>query len=186
MKTHILNRNYSYILVLMLLTSVACVDLNPKSDDTKATATYDKNVPKAVLELILEDNGAVVPMPKSRRLVLRFKNKEDILLTYSENTGNEKEGTKDEITINENERETMRDEIDKIVEYAEDGMDIKAGKQPCVGMNSLNVAVVYNTGDTTRFAVTGSARCDPSLYPSVWAVDSMATEHYRVHKGKGL
>jgi hypothetical protein len=78
----------------------------------------------------------------------------------------------------------VRDEIDKIAELAEDGLDVKPGKQLCIGMNSLNVEVVFSTGDTSRFNVSGTARCDPSLYPSVWALDSMATVAYRSYKNR--
>ena len=185
MKTHLFKRNHSFVFVLMLLINVSCIDLNPKSNETESSETFDKNVPKAVKEVIFEDNGAVVPMPKLRRLIFRLKNRENILFSYSEQNGEQKDGTKDDIAMSEDERDVMRDEIDKIVEFAEDGLDVKQGRLPCVGMNSLNVAVVYNTGDTSRFAVTGSARCDPTLYPSVWAVDSMATEMFRAYKVRG-
>jgi hypothetical protein len=179
MKFH---RTHSLVFILMLLLNVSCIDLNPKSNSTETGEIFDKNVPKAVKEVILEDNGAVVPIPKLRRFVFRIKNREDILFSYSEQNGEQKDGTKDDIAINKDEQEIIRDEIDKIIEFAEDGVDVKAGKLPCVGMNSLNIAVVYNTGDTSRFAITGSARCDPSLYPSVWAVDSMAMERFRIYK----
>lgn len=170
------------IVFLILLTTSACIDINPKSNDNTGVETFDKNLPKEVKEVILEDNGAVVPMPRVRRMVLRLKNAENMSLSYSEQNGDGSDETQNDVAINDNAREAMRDEIDKIVEFAEDRIDVKAGKLPCVGMNSLIIAVVYNTGDTSRFAVTGSARCDPSLYPSVWALDSMATEMFRLHK----
>ena len=175
--------NLCPILLLILLMTSACIDINPKSNENDSREIVNKDMAKEVKEVIFEDNGAVVPMPRVRRMILRLKNAENMSLSYSEQNGDGSDGTQNDITINDNAREAMRDEIDKIVEFAEDGIDVKAGKLPCVGMNSLNIAVVYNTGDTSRFAVSGSARCDPSLYPSVWALDSMATEVFRVHKG---
>ena len=173
----------SPIVLLILLTTSACIDINPKSNENNNREIVNKDRAKEVKEVILEDNGAVVPMPRIRRMVLRLKNAENMSLSYSEQNGDGSDGTQNDVAINDNAREAMRDEIDKIIEFAEDGIDVKAGKLPCVGMNSFNIAVVYNTGDTSRFAVTGSARCDPSLYPSVWALDSMATEILRVQKG---
>lgn len=148
------------------------------SDEHTATENAEQ---KVIKEVILIDNGAVVPDPKIRRLVLALKNKDEIMLSYlepDENSDNE------DIIITNDSHDIIRDEIEKIADYAEDGMDVKAGKQPCVGMNSMDIAVVYSTGDTARFAVTGAARCDPTLYPSVWALDSMATQAFRTHKNR--
>lgn len=172
------------ITIAIVLFVSSCINFNTKSNEDGSNEAIDKNAPKTVKEVILEDNGAVVPTPQSHRVVLKLKNSESILLSYVEQNGESQDGTQNDIEIDGNTIESMRDEIDKIIESAEDGIDVKVGKQPCVGMNSLNVSVVYNTGDTSRFAVTGSARCDPSLYPSVWAVDSMATEMYRAYKSK--
>lgn len=172
------------ISISMVFFASSCINFNTKSDENSSSEMVDKNTPKMVKEVILEDNGAIVPIPQRHRVVLKLKNSESILLSYAEQNGEIQDGTQNDIAIDDNTRESMRDEIDKIIESAEDGIDVKVGKQPCVGMNSLNVSVVYNTGDTSRFAVTGSARCDPSLYPSVWAVDSMATEMYRAYKNK--
>ncbi len=172
------------VFILMLFLVSACFDMNTKSNENDRNALSEKSTSKQVREVILVDNGAVVPVPTIRRFVMTFKNSDNILFAYTEQTGTYVSENQSNMLINAENREAMRDEIDKIAELAEDGLDVNPGKQPCVGMNSFNIEVVFSTGDTSRFDVSGAARCDPSLYPSVWALDSMATVVYRTYKSR--
>lgn len=186
MKTHTIVKKLSFnLLIILLVIMSSCIDMNPKSDENNDnTEKSEGNQTKAISEVILVDNGAVVPKPARRRISWVIKNSENILLQYSEQNGDDKISSQKDMTVSSDSRDEVRDEIDRIAEFAEDGLAIKPGKQPCVGMNSMNVEVIYNTGDTSRIAVSGSVRCDPSLYPSIWALDSMATEMFRNSKGK--
>jgi hypothetical protein len=185
MKTHPIVKKFSFNLLIILLVIISsCININPKSDENSDnTEKSEENGEKTISEVILIDNGAVVPKPSTRRISWVLKNSENILLNYTEQNGDNIKSTKSDILISDDTRDEVRDEIDRIAEFAEDGLAIKPGKQPCSGMNSMNVAVIYNTGDTSRIAISGSVRCDPTLYPSVWALDSMATEMYRNSKG---
>ena len=176
----LINSPSTIALAFLLLVS-SCFNLGSKDTSNDDRKSVESETTKAIKEVILVDNGPVLPTPQVRRMVLTLKNWEDILLSYAEENSN---NMSKDITLNDSTREEVRDEIMKVAEFAEDGMDVKQGKLPCVGMNSMDVAVVYNTGDTSHFAVSGSARCDPSLYPSVWALDSLATETYKTYKSK--
>lgn len=171
-------------IILMFMVS-ACSDMNSKPNEGDSSPSFgDKKPSKQIKEVILVDNGAVIPVPTIRRFVMTFKNSDNILFAYREQTGTYVSENQSNMLINAENHEAVRDEIDKIAELAEDGLDVNPGKLPCTGMNSLNIEVVYNTGDTSRFDVSGLARCDPSLYPSVWALDSMATMVYRTYKSR--
>ena len=158
---------------------LSCDNNNPKLNEN-SDGTASKNVTKTIKEVIFVDNGAVVPNPTTRRMVLTLKDKANILLHYAEQNGDGM--TQSDVPVGDDDLEEVRDDIDQIAEFAEEGLVIKPGKQPCVGMNSLHVSVIYNTGDTSHIAVSGNVRCDPTLYPSVWALDSVATELYRRRK----
>ncbi len=178
------NCSQSTLFILFILTTTSCFDINSKVKENESGFTSEKNAKKAIREVILVDNGAVVPVPTIRRLIMSMKNSDNFLFSYSENTGTYIIENQSNMAIGDDNREAVRDEIEKIAEMAEDGLDINAGKLPCVGMNSMNVEVVYNTGDTSRFEVSGAARCDPSLYPSVWALDSIAMVVFKTYKSR--
>ena len=186
MKSMLFNPNYSHstLFILLILITTSCFDINPKVNENEGNYTSEKNTKKEIKEVILVDNGAVVPVPTVRRLVMTLKNLDNFLLSYSENTGTYVSENQSNMMIDNDSREAIRDEIEKIAELAEDGLDVNAGKLPCVGMNSMNIEVVYNTGDTSRFEVSGSARCDPSLYPSVWALDSIGMVVFKTYKSR--
>jgi hypothetical protein len=173
---------FSTLFILLLMT-VSCIDTNPKTDEhIKTDESSGQNIVKTISEVILVDNGAVVPQPMTRRVSWALKNPETILLSYTEQNGDNLKSTKSDIPVSGETHDEVREEIERIAELANDGIAIKPGKQPCVGMNSLNVAVIYNTGDTSRIAISGSVRCDPSLYPSVWALDSLGKELFSKSK----
>jgi hypothetical protein len=176
-------KRYGYSLIILLIFINSCIDNNPQTqEDNRYEDTHGQSLVKTISEVILVDNGAVVPKPMTRRVVWAFKNSENILLTYTEQNGGEMQMRRSDMTVSDETRDEVRDEIERVAEIVEDGLAIKPGKQPCVGMNSMNVAIVYNTGDTSRIAISGSVRCDPTLYPSIWALDSMATEMFRKSK----
>lgn len=158
--------------------------MNTKAKENASNFIADKNATKSVKEVILVDNGTVAPMPTVRRLVISFKNLDNILFSYTEKTGTYLRENQSNMLIDKDNRDALRDEIEKIAELAEDGLDVNPGKQLCVGMNSMNVEVVFNTGDTSRFEVSGTARCDPSLCPSVWALDSIAMVVFHNYKSR--
>ena len=172
------------LLLLALFSTTSCIDNLAKAKESEGGFTSEKNAKKEIKEIILVDNGAVVPVPTIRRFVMTLKNLDNFLLSYSENTGTYINENQSNMMIGDDNREAVRDEIEKIAELAEDGLDVNAGKLPCVGMKSLNVEVVYNTGDTSRFEVSGAARCDPSLYPSVWALDSIGMVVFKSYKSR--
>lgn len=170
--------------ILWVVMTISCINIKPKSDEnsTDENETTGHSKIKKIEEVILVDNGAVVPSPLTRRVTWRLKNDENILLHYTEQNGDDSKLMQSDMTLTGDARDEMRDEIEKVAEFTDDALSIKQGKQPCVGMNSLQVSVIYSTGDTSRIAISGSVRCDPSLYPSVWALDSMATEMYKKNK----
>ena len=186
MKSQFFNSKCTHTVLFMSLIFLitSCFDNNSKVKENEDRFTSEKNAKKAIREVILVDNGAVVPVPTVRRLVMTLKSLDNFLLSYSENTGSYVNENQSNMMVGDDNREAVRDEIEKIAELAEDGLDVNAGKLPCVGMKSLNVEVVYNTGDTSRFEVSGAARCDPSLYPSVWALDSIGMVVFKSYKSR--
>lgn len=187
MKSLLFNPKFRQNLFFVALSFMAsaCFDMNTKSNESDSSSLFsDKNTSKQIREVILVDNGTVIPVPTTRRFVMTFKNTDNILFAYTEQTGTYVSENQSNMLINAENRDAVRDEIEKIAELAEDGLDINPGPQPCVGMNSLNIEVVFSTGDTSRFDVSGAARCDPSLYPSVWALDSVAKVVYQTYKSR--
>ena len=186
MKLIFFNPNFclTTLLLLLIYSTTSCIDNNAKVKENDGNFASDKNAKKSVKEVILVDNGAVVPVPTVRRLVMSFKNSDNILFTYIEKTGTYVSENQNNILIDKDNREVIRDEIERIAEMAEDGLDVNPGKQLCVGMNSLNVEVIFNTGDTSRFEVSGTARCDRTLCPSVWNLDSIAMVVFHNYKSR--
>ena len=178
------NFNQSILIVFFILLITSCFDINSKANENNSSFMYDKNAPKSVKEVIFVDNGAAVSVPTVRRLVMTLKNLDNILLSYTEKIGTYVRENQNNILIDKDNREAIRDEIERIAEMAEDGLDVNPGKQLCVGMNSLNVEVIFNTGDTSRFEVSGTARCDRTLCPSVWNLDSIAMVVFHNYKSR--
>ena len=184
-KKSLLNPFFKTLFVAFMLMTASCIERGSNSeDDNHNDEPTSSNGTKEISEVIFVDNGAVVPKPSVRHFKWTLKNAENILLSYTEQNDDAKNASRSDITVSGESLEAVRDEIERVAEFAEDAVALKRGKQPCIGMKSLDVAVVYNTGDTSRIAISGSVRCDPTLYPSVWALDSMATEMYRNFKGK--
>lgn len=164
MKTHCIIAPLSIMVVL-----TAC-DL----DKTASNADKNKdNAPKTVREVRIFDNGAVVPMPDTRRLSFVLKDSTSVLLTYLSFRNGGKDSTKQEVILRDEASDAAQDFAENLSDIA-DGTEIKPGKFPCVGVSNLDVSVIFSTGDTTQFTISGSARCDRSLFPDVWSLDSLA------------
>ena len=166
---------YPLSISLILVLWTACDFINPpNTTQIKAMAT-----PKTVRTVTYIDNGAVVPIPNKRQVTFTVEDSTKIALTYAELKENmEEKGEK--ITISDPER--LENVYDNILEIADlpDGIDVKPGKQPCVGSQGIDVSVFYSNGDTMRFSIMGGARCDKTLCPSFWTLDSLA--NLLIHK----
>jgi hypothetical protein len=139
---------------------------------SQATQSKEAIAAKTVRSVTYIDKGAVVPFPKMRQITFTVEDSTNIFLNYAEFKGEiDTTGQKFNIS-NTNQRE---DVYDKILEIAElpDGIDIKPGKQTCIGSQGIDVSVIFNNGDTSRFSIMGGARCDKSLCPSFWHIDSL-------------
>ena len=167
MKIKHLEYPLSISLILMLFSGCG---LNASSDSAQTKAMITSKTVRAVTYI---DNGAVVPEPNKRQVTFTVEDSTKIALIYAEFKKNiEPKGEK--IPISDAER---REQVyDNILELSDlpDGIDIKPGKQPCVGSQGIDIAVFYANGDTTRFSIMGGARCDKTLCPSFWALDSLA------------
>jgi hypothetical protein len=162
---------YPLSILTILIFGMACETKKSESADT--TKTAEVVAAKAIRAISYRDNGAVVPFPNVRQVTVVVEDSSKIFLNYAAiNAG--KDSTDQKITVADAAR---REEIyDKILELAElpDGIDIKPGKQPCVGSRSIDISVFFNNGDTSRFSIMGGARCDKTLCPPFWAIDSLA------------
>lgn len=167
MKIKHLRYPLSILLILVLWT--ACDFMNPSSTTQAKTVIP----PKTVRTITYIDNGAVVPIPNKRQVIFTVEDSTKIALTYAEFKEND-EPKGEKIAISDAER--LENVYDNILQLADlpDGIDIKPGKQICVGSQGIDIAVAYSNGDTTRFSIMGGARCDKMLCPPFWALDSLA------------
>jgi hypothetical protein len=161
---------YPLSISLFLTTWTACTLQNtPASQSAESKEAVAAKTVRAVTYI---DKGAVVPFPKMRQVTFTVEDSTNILLNYTEFKG-DVDATGEKVNISD---ATQREEVyDKILELAElpDGIDIKPGKQTCVGSQGIDVSVIFNNGDTSRFSIMGGARCDKSLCPSFWHIDSL-------------
>jgi hypothetical protein len=162
--------------ILFLISVVLwgnCTFLNKEQNQDK-NASLSALPIRLLKEIVLMDNGPVVPMPTIRRICFTVQDTTQIGIRYIQTEWNSSPSTAKNYEAIGETREDIWDEMEKVADLATDGIDIKPGKIPCLGMNSLDIMVIYNSGDTNRFAITGGARCDRALAPSVWKLDSMA------------
>jgi hypothetical protein len=140
-----------------------------------STETVQKNTAptRYLRELNYVDNGAVVPMPTIRRVQILLPDSMSANLKFSQYQNGETDIKPQEIPVSGDLLHDLLTEIDRLELKSTDGMDVKMGKRPCVGTRNLDVAMVYSTGDTVRYSVLGEARCDRSLYPHLWVIDSI-------------
>jgi hypothetical protein len=162
---------YPLSIFTILVFGMACE--NKKSDSADTIKAAEVVAAKAIRAISYRDNGAVVPFPNVRQVTVVVEDSSKIFMNYATIKAG-KDSTDQKITVEDAAR---REEIyDKILELAElpDGIDIKPGKQPCVGSRSIDISVFFNNGDTSRFSIMGGARCDKTLCPPFWAIDSLA------------
>jgi hypothetical protein len=159
-------------LSIALILGFATACQNPKS--TSETAQEKElAAAKTVRAVTYFDNGAVVPFPNTRQVTFWVEDTTKILLTYAQFKANA-DSTAQKMTLSDPTRcEALYDNILELAELP-DGIDIKPGKQQCVGSRGVDISVIYTNGDTSRFSIMGGARCDQTLCPSFWAIDSFA------------
>jgi hypothetical protein len=161
---------YPLSISIILTVLIACETQNNASSDT--AQTKETIAAKTIRAVTFLDNGAVVPMPNTREVTFWVEDSSKISLTYAQFRAN-RDSSSQKIILSD---PTRREEVyDNILELAElpDGVDIKPGKQVCVGSRSIDISIIFNNGDTSRFSIMGGARCDKSLCPSFWAIDSL-------------
>lgn len=167
MKIKHLTYPLSIALVLTVLT--ACDTQNSTSETVQSKAAI---AAKTIRSVTYFDNGAVVPFPNTRQITFWVEDSSKMSLNYAQFMGN-KDSSSQKIPIND---ATRREEIyDNLLELSEfpDGIDIKPGKEACVGSRSIDISVIFGNGDTSRFSIMGGARCDKTLCPPFWAIDSL-------------
>jgi hypothetical protein len=161
---------YPLSISLFLTTWTACTFQNTPA--SQATESKEVIAAKSVRSVTYLDKGAVVPFPNMRQVTFTVEDSTNIFLNYAEFKG-DVDAAGEKVSISD---ATRREEVyDKILELAElpDGIDIKPGKQTCVGSQGIDVSVIFTNGDTSRFSIMGGARCDKSLCLPFWHIDSL-------------
>jgi hypothetical protein len=158
----------SILLILVLWT--ACELSSNQSDTAQSKAVAASKAIRAISYL---DNGAVVPIPNKRQVIFMVEDSTQIFMNYA-NIRENTDTSAEKIAILDTER--REDVYDNILALADfpDGVDIKPGPQPCVGSRGIDISVIYTNGDTSSFSIMGGARCDKTLCPPFWALDSLA------------
>jgi hypothetical protein len=160
---------YPLSIAFILTALIACDTQNNAAEKAQSKAAI---AAKNIRSITYLDNGAVVPMPNKRQVTFWVEDSSNISLTYAQLSANS-DSSSQKIILSD---ATRREEIyDNMLELAElpDGIDIKPGKQACVGSRSIDISVIFNNGDTSRFSIMGGARCDKTLCLPFWAIDSL-------------
>jgi hypothetical protein len=135
-------------------------------------------IARDVKEIKYIDEGAVVPNPRIREISILLQDSANAhlnYLTYTQNQGNDT--TKKDIKVTQERVELFYDNMIKLADLP-DGMEIIPGKVPCVGKKSINVSIIFNTGDTSRFKISGGALCDNDVIPEWKLIDSLTSVIY--------
>ena len=159
--------------VATLSTLLTACDLNINQSSDAAKSKVIGAIPKTIRTISYLDNGAAVPFPIKQQVTFLVEDSTKIDMIYAE-MGENRESTSEKVAILD---PTRRDDVyDNLLELADfpDGVDIKPGKQPCVGSRSIDIVLLFNNGDTTHFSIMGGARCDKTLCAPFWALDSLA------------
>jgi hypothetical protein len=159
------------IALIMISLTTACTDWAPQQNQVNNGPTQP--IVKRLKQLSFTDFGAVVPMPVIRNVNILLRDTLNAMVFYT--TINQKDTFSQKIPLNDPERMDLVHECFNQLSEIEEGMEVMPGKEPCVGMRGVNVALIYTTGDTTRFRISGSARCDRSLMPEWSLLDSLST-----------
>jgi hypothetical protein len=171
------------VALIMISLTTACTDWAPQQNQVNNDSTQP--VVRRLKQLSYTDFGAVVPMPIIRNVNIFLKDTLNAMVFYT--IINQKDTFLQKIPLNDPERMDLVHECFNQLSEIEEGWEVMPGKEPCVGMRGVNVALIYTTGDTTRFKISGTARCDNSLMPEWSLLDSLSTvlsEEDRVKNGK--
>ncbi len=157
--------------ILIISTLLTACDLNVNQSETaKSKAVAAAKMIRAISYL---DNGAVVPFPVKQQVTFLVEDSTKIAMIYAEMGANRDSTTKKVVISDPSQREEVYDNLLDLADYS-DGVDIKPGKQPCVGSRSIDIVLLFTNGDTSSFSIMGGARCDKSLCAPFWALDSLA------------
>jgi hypothetical protein len=171
------------VTLIMISLTTACTDWAPQENQVNNGLTQP--IVRRLKQLSYTDFGAVVPMPVIRNVNILLRDTLNALVFYT--IINQKDTFVQKIPLNDPERMDILHECFNQLSEIEEGWEVMPGKEPCVGMRGVNVALIYTTGDTTRFKISGTARCDNSLMPEWSLLDSLSTvlsEEDRVKNGK--
>ncbi len=171
--------NYLKLLIpLSILMVLEACDF--KTEKEKQAALIEKmDIAKGVREIRYVDGGAVVPNPMTRTVSINVKDSTNAILSYMECIGSDT--SKGDIIISKERIEMLYDNMLKMVDIP-DGMEIVPGKVPCVGRKGIEVYMIFNTGDTSRFKINGGALCDRDVIPEWKEIDSLAMALYLEYK----
>jgi hypothetical protein len=177
-----MKKNISIIGIALIMISLitACTDWAPQQNQVNNGLTQP--IVKRLKQLSYTDLGAVVPQPVIRHVDILLKDSLNAIVFYT--TINQKDTFLQKISFNDSERIDLLHECFNQLSEIEEGWEVMPGKEPCVGMRGVNAALIYTTSDTTRFKISGSARCDNSLMPEWSLLDSLSTVLLEENKGK--
>ena len=157
-------------LSIFTIFALSCNDYVPAKNEEKAKEIA--NFSKEIKEILYVDNGAVVPNPTIRRVSFLLKDSLNAIMSYVEYM--KKDTIRSNISITDADRlEILRDNLTKLGD-TDDGVEFMPGKEPCVGVKGVDVALIYNSGDTARFKISSGARCDRAVIPEWKMLDSLA------------
>jgi hypothetical protein len=171
------------VALIMISLTMACTDWAPQQNQVNNGPTQP--IVRRLKQLSYTDFGAVVPMPVIRNVNILLRDTLNAMVFYT--IINQKDTFLQKIPLNNPERMDLLHDCFNQLSEIEEGWEVMPGKEPCVGMRGVNVALIYTTGDTTRFKISGTARCDNSLMPEWSLLDSLSTvlsEEDRVKNGK--
>jgi hypothetical protein len=171
------------VTLIMISLTTACTDWAPQQNQVNNEPSQP--IVRRLKQLSFTDFGAVVPMPIVRNVNILLRDTLNAMVFYT--IINQKDTFLQKIPLNDPERMDLLHQCFNQLSEIEEGWEVMPGKEPCVGMRGVNVALIYTTGDTTRFKISGTARCDNSLMPEWSLLDSLSTvlsEEDRVKNGK--
>ena len=163
--------------IVAISTLLTACDLNINKSETAQSKVATSTIAKKIRTISYLDNGAVVLVPIKQQVTFLVEDSTKIDMIYAEiyaEKGENRATTNEKIAISDAAR---RDDVyDNLLELADfpDGVDIKPGKQPCVGSRGIDIAITFTNGDTTHFSIMGGARCDKTLCAPFWTLDSLA------------
>jgi hypothetical protein len=157
-------------MVVLFLSVSSCTDWAPQQQNQ--VSNEPKNVFRRLKQVYYVDKGAVVPQPNVT--LVNFILNDSLHGTLVYRLIQQRDTTLFKIPFDNSERIELVHDNFKTLSEIEDGWVVKPGKDLCVGVQGVDVTMVFTTGDTTRFNINGSARCDRSLIPEWYNLDSLA------------